>query len=217
MQTHVVPQENLGGPLNFGAGISLAKGGGVSLSKNSGISLSKVDPSLKNVMVGAGWDVNTMGSAYDLDIQAWMLGQDGRVLSDAHFVFYNQSVSPDGSVRHSGDNRNGQGEGDDETMDITLDLVSPQINEILFTITIDNARAKGQSFGNVQNAFIRLVNKDTGNQIARYDLSGNYAGATSLIFAKLVRDNTCWNFIALGDGTQEELVNLCQRYGVNVG
>ncbi|QUH22233.1 TerD family protein [Alkaliphilus sp. B6464] len=208
----------------------LSKGRGLSLTKDQSISLSKIDVNLKNLLVGLGWDVNThkMNNAYgsrgnnfdhDLDVQVFIfdsLNPNQRVISDGHFIFYNQPLSPDGAVRHTGDNRNGQGEGDDESVLIDLLRISPQVQRLLFTVTIHDANIRDQHFGQINNAYIRVVNRDTGIEVIRYDLTSNYSGSTSLIVGEMIRIGNDWQFKALGQGTQEELFHLCRRFGVNI-
>src|SRR5690242_14609744 len=144
--------------------VTLAKGGNVSLSKEA--------PGLTAVAVGLGWDVRTtMGADFDLDASALLVGADGKVLSDGHFVFYNNLQSPDGSVQHTGDNLTGEGEGDDETINVDLSTVPGEVEKIVFPVSIYDAPARGQSFGQVRNAYIRIVNRSNDSELARYDLT----------------------------------------------
>lgn len=144
----------------------------VSLSKGGNVSLSKTAPSMKNVLVGLGWDArSTDGQDFDLDASAFLLAANGKVRGDADFIFYNNLKSADGSVTHTGDNRTGEGDGDDESLKIKLDAVPGDVDKIIFVVTIHDAQARRQSFGQVSGAFIRLVNDDNQTEVARYDLT----------------------------------------------
>ena len=194
--------------------------GVISLSKGETISLAKKAPSLKEVYVGLGWDEKKgYGSAdYDLDVSVFMLGENGKVINpNANFIFYGNLDSPCGSIHHTGDNRTGQGDGDDEVVIAKLDKVPEAIKELVFTVTIHEARANRQNFGQIQNAFIRLCdNLDSGKkEIARYDLTEQSSSSLSMIFARLVRGNDGWQFQAMGEGLDVELAGVCTRYGVS--
>ncbi|RKN43228.1 TerD family protein [Streptomyces hoynatensis] len=190
---------------------------GVSLSKGGNVSLTKEAPGLTAVLVGLGWDVRTTtGADYDLDASALLLGDSGKVLSDSHFVFYNNLTSPDGSVEHTGDNLTGEGEGDDEVIKVNLAAVPPEVTRIVFPVSIHEATARGQSFGQVRNAFIRVVNQSGGAEIARYDLSEDAATETAMIFGELYRRDTEWKFRAVGQGYASGLAGIAQDFGVNV-
>lgn len=192
-------------------------GGGISLVKGQGISLTKQMPTLDQITVGLGWDTNAfVGSAYDLDAQAFLVDGNEKVVSDAHFIFYNQKVSPDGAVKHGGDNLTGEGDGDDETVDIKLSQVEQSVQKILFTVTIHDAIARGQNFGAVKNAYIRLVDQATGQEVIRYDLTEDFSIETALVVGELYRHNGEWKFKAVGAGYQDQLVDFCHRYGVNL-
>ena len=144
----------------------------VSLSKGGNVSLSKAAPSMKNVLVGLGWDArSTDGQDFDLDASAFLLASNGKVRGDSDFIFYNNLTSSDGSVTHTGDNRTGEGDGDDESLKIKLDAVPSEVDKIIFVVTIHDAQARRQSFGQVSGAFIRLVNDDNQTEVARYDLT----------------------------------------------
>lgn len=190
----------------------------ISLSKGGNISLEKEDPSLKNVHVGLGWDARaTDGADFDLDASCFMLGVNGKVRSDADFIFYNQLKDAVGSVEHTGDNRTGDGEGDDEVIYVYLDRVPQDVKTMAFTVTIHEADKRHQNFGMVQSAYIRLVNKDTGKEVARYDLSEDASTNTAMIFGELYRHNNAWKFRAVGQGYDGGLGPLARNYGVNVG
>jgi len=190
----------------------------ISLSKGGNISLSKTDPNLTKVLVGLGWDPrSTDGAAFDLDASAFLLRADGRVRSDADFVFYNQLRSHDGCLEHTGDNRTGQGDGDDEALRVDLPRVPADVQKIPFTVTIHDAAARRQNFGQVGNAFIRVVNADTGAEVARYDLSEDYSTETAMVFGELYRNGAEWKFRAVGQGYAGGLGAMCAQYGVNAG
>ncbi|AUH41840.1 MULTISPECIES: TerD family protein [Streptomyces] len=190
-------------------GVSLAKGGNVSLTKEA--------PGLTAVIVGLGWDVRTTtGSDFDLDASALLLGADGKVLSDQHFIFFNNLKSPDGSVEHTGDNLTGEGEGDDEQVKVNLAGVPAEIEKISFPVSIYEAESRQQSFGQVRNAFIRVVNQADNNEIARYDLSEDASTETAMVFGELYRNGAEWKFRAVGQGYASGLRGIAQDFGVNV-
>jgi len=190
----------------------------VSLSKGGRISLSKEAPGLTNIKVGLGWDANLTdtGGQFDLDASLFMLGVDGKVISDAHFIFYNNTTSPDGTVVHQGDNRTGEGDGDDEAIEINLEKIASEVNKIVFTVTIDEAVARGQNFGQINNSFIRILNQDGGKEISKYELDEDYSTETAINFGELYRKNGSWNFKAVGAGFNEGLTGFCKIYGVNI-
>ncbi|MFB6438289.1 TerD family protein [Streptomyces sp. NPDC056411] len=190
-------------------GVSLAKGGNVSLSKEA--------PGLTAVTVGLGWDVRTTtGAAYDLDASALLCTGAGKVASDAHFVFYNNLTSPDGSVQHTGDNLTGEGEGDDEAIEVALSSVPAEIATIVFPVSIHEAESRGQSFGQVRNAFIRVVNQADGAELARFDLSEDASTETAMVFGELYRQGAEWKFRAVGQGYASGLAGIAADFGVNV-
>ncbi|WP_138906687.1 TerD family protein [Streptomyces chryseus] len=190
---------------------------GVSLSKGGNVSLSKEAPGLSAVLVGLGWDVRTTtGTDYDLDASALMVNEAGKVASDQHFIFFNNLISPDGSVEHTGDNLTGEGEGDDEVIKVNLATVPADVMKIVFPVSIHDAGARGHSFGQVRNAFIRVVNQDGGTELARYDLSEDAATETAMIFGELYRDGAEWKFRAVGQGYASGLAGIATDFGVNV-
>ena len=190
----------------------------VSLSKGGNVSLSKEAPGLQAVLVGLGWDVRTTtGADFDLDASALMVGTNGKILSDAHFVFFNNLKSPDGSVEHTGDNLTGEGEGDDEAIKVNLVTVPPEVDKIVVTVSIYDAEARQQSFGQVRNAFIRVVNQADNREITRYDLSEDASTETAMIFGELYRNGAEWKFRAVGQGYSTGLRGIAQDFGVNVG
>ncbi|TKA11175.1 TerD family protein [Actinacidiphila oryziradicis] len=190
---------------------------GVTLSKGGNVSLSKEAPGLTAVVVGLGWDVRTTtGADYDLDASALLCGADGKVLSDQHFVFFNNLASPDRSVEHSGDNLTGGGDGDDEQIKVNLAAVAAQVERIAFPVSIYDAEKRGQSFGQVRNAFIRIVNQADNRELARYDLTEDASTETAMIFGELYRHGTEWKFRAIGQGYASGLAGIATDYGVHV-
>ncbi|WP_262964849.1 TerD family protein [Methylobacter psychrophilus] len=190
---------------------------GISLSKGGNISLSKTDPTLKHVIVGLGWDARpTDGVDFDLDASAFMVKEDGKVRSDSDFIFYNQTKSTCGSVEHTGDNRTGEGDGDDESVIILLDKVPADIQRIVFCVTIHDAEMRKQNFGQVSHAYARIVNKDTNNEVTRYDLSEDASIETAMIFGEIYRHSNEWKFKAVGQGYAGGLAALAKQYGINI-
>lgn len=189
----------------------------ISLSKGGRISLSKEAPDLKKVHVGLGWDPRaTDGTDFDLDASAFLLGESGKVRSDADFIFYNQLRSADGSVEHTGDNLTGAGEGDDEVVLLDLSKVPADVHKIVFTVTIHEADARRQNFGQVGNAFIRLVNAETNVEVARYDLTEDASIETAMIFGEIYRHGNEWKFTAVGQGYAGGLAAMCNQYGITM-
>lgn len=190
----------------------------VSLSKGGNVSLSKEVPGLTAIIVGLGWDARvTDGSGFDLDASAFLCNEGGKIRSDADFIFYNNKTSSDGSVVHQGDNQSGAGEGDDETVAIDLVKVPADVQKVAFSVTIHEAEARKQNFGQVGNAYIRVVNKADGKEIARYDLSEDYSTETAMIFGELYRNGAEWKFKAIGQGFAGGLGPLAKNFGVNIG
>ncbi|WP_375478443.1 TerD family protein [uncultured Jatrophihabitans sp.] len=190
----------------------------VSLSKGGNVSLSKEAPGLQAVLVGLGWDARTTtGADFDLDASALIVGADGKILSDQHFIFFNNLTSPDGSVEHMGDNLTGSGEGDDEVIKVNLAGVPGEADKIVVTVSIYDAEARQQSFGQVRNAFIRVVNQADSREITRYDLSEDASTETAMVFGELYRNGADWKFRAVGQGYSTGLRGIAQDYGVNVG
>ena len=189
----------------------------VRLTKGGNISLSKEAPGLKAIFVGLGWDVrSTDGAEFDLDASAFLLGSAGKVRSDQDFIFYNQLTSRDNSVRHTGDNRTGEGEGDDEVIEIDLDKIAQDVDRISVTVTIHDADTRRQNFGMVSNAYIRVVNREGGSEITRFDLSEDMSTETAMIFGELYRHSGEWKFRAIGQGYAGGLGPLARNFGVNV-
>ncbi|MFZ2727224.1 MAG: TerD family protein [Methylococcaceae bacterium] len=189
----------------------------ISLNKGGNISLNKTDPNLKNIIVGLGWDARaTDGADFDLDASAFMLKENGKVRTDGDFIFYNQMRSTCGSVEHLGDNRTGAGEGDDEQIVVLLDKVPADIQRVVFTVTIHDADKRKQNFGQVSGAYVRVINKDSLIEVARYDLSEDASIETAMIFGEIYRYNGEWKFKAVGQGYAGGLGPLASQYGVNV-
>ena len=190
---------------------------GVSLSKGGNVSLTKAAPNMTAVTVGLGWDVrSTTGTDFDLDASAIALGADKKALSDQHFVFFNNLKTPDGAIEHTGDNLTGEGEGDDEAIKVDLSAVPPNVDTITFPVSIYDADARSQSFGQVRNAFIRVVNQADNNELARYDLSEDASTETAMVFGELYRNGAEWKFRAVGQGYPSGLAGIARDFGVNV-
>lgn len=190
----------------------------ISLQKGGNVNLSKEAPGLSEVAVGLGWDLRaTDGAAYDLDASAFLLTAAARVRTDSDFIFYGNKKSADGCIEHMGDNITGAGEGDDEVIGVQLKSVPAGIDKIAFSVTIHEAEARRQTFGQVSKAFIRVVNKADDRELARYDLSEDGSTETALIFGELYRAGSEWKFRAVGQGFKGGLGPLARNYGVNVG
>ena len=190
----------------------------ISLNKGGNLSLSKTDPTLVRILIGLGWDERaTDGASFDLDASAFLLTASGKVRGDHDFIFYNQLKSQDGSVEHTGDNRSGQGDGDDESLLVDLSKVSPEVEKIAITVTIHDAQSRGQNFGQIANAFIRVVNQDSGIEIVRFDLAEDYSTETAMVFGEVYPHNGEWKFRAVGQGYAGGLAAMCQQYGIQVG
>ncbi len=189
----------------------------ISLNKGGNLSLSKTDPSLNQVLIGLGWDARaTDGADFDLDASAFLLAANDKVRGETDFIFYNQTRSPEGSVEHTGDNRTGEGDGDDEAVKINLAKVPADVQKIAITVTIHDAESRGQNFGQVQNAFIRVVNDQTNVEIVRFDLNEDYSTETAMIFGELYRHNNEWKFRAVGQGYNGGLSAMCRQYGISI-
>jgi len=190
---------------------------GVSLSKGGNVSLTKEAPGMTKAVIGLGWDSNSFtGSEFDLDAQAIMVGADGKVPNDGYFVFFNQLKSPEGSVEHTGDNRTGEGDGDDEAINVNLATIPTEIEKVVFTVAIYDADTRKQSFGQVRNAFIRVVNAEGSTEVARYDLTEDASTETAMVFGELYRNGSDWKFRAVGQGYSTGLGGIAADFGVNV-
>ena len=189
----------------------------VSLSKGGNVSLTKEAPGMTAVLVGLGWDARTTtGAEFDLDASAIMVTAEGKVLSDSHFVFFNNTKSPEGSVEHTGDNTTGEGDGDDEAIKVDLSAVPAEVAKVVFPVSIYEAEQRTQSFGQVRNAFIRVVNQAGGAEIARYDLSEDASSETAMVFGELYRSGAEWKFRAVGQGYASGLSGIAKDFGVNI-
>ena len=186
----------------------------VSLKKGEKVSLNKGNPGLKNLYVGIGWDINKFdtGGSFDLDSAAFLIADNGKVTSSNDFVFFGNLKHPSGAVEHLGDNRTGAGDGDDEVISIDLDAVSPSVSKIVCCVTIDQAIARRQTFGMVNNSYVRLVNKDNGKELCRFELKDNSSTDTAVVFAELVRDNGSWVFHTIGEGKQADLNGIAAMF-----
>ncbi len=191
---------------------------GVCLTKGQKVSLTKGNPGLKDVVVGLGWDINRYdtGGAFDLDTAAFLLTEAGKASNSGDFVFYGNLQHASGAVTHLGDNLTGAGDGDDEQIVLDLSLIPANISRIAFTVTIYDGEARRQNFGQVANAFIRIYNKDNGEELIRYDLGEDFSIETAIVFGELYRHNDEWKFNAIGSGYQGGLAALCANYGVDV-
>jgi tellurium resistance protein TerD len=189
----------------------------ISLKKGENTSLSTAAPGMTKMAVGLGWNARaTSGEAFDLDASAFMLNQGDKVAADTYFIFYNQNSSPEGSVKYMGDNRTGDGDGDDETIVIQLDRVPPTIEKIAVCVTIHNAAERKQNFGQVSGAFIRCVDASNDQEIARFDLSEDFSIETAVVFGTIYRHSGAWKFRAVGQGYAGGLEELCGVYGIQL-
>jgi tellurium resistance protein TerD len=189
----------------------------VSLTKGGNVSLTKAAPGMTAVVIGLGWDARTTdGASFDLDASAIALGADGRVLSDKHFVFFNNLKTPDGTIEHTGDNLTGEGEGDDEQIKANLASIPAEVDKLVVLASIYNAETSGQSFGQVRNAYMRVLNASDNAEIARYDLSEDASTETAMLFGELYRNGPEWKFRAVGQGYTSGLAGIARDYGVSV-
>jgi len=189
----------------------------VTLVKGANISLTRETPGLKNILIGLGWDARgTDGDDFDLDASMFLLNAGGKVPSDEQFIFYNNLISNCGSVEHTGDNLTGDGDGDDEAIKVYLEKVPDEIKRLAVTVTIHDAVTRRQNFGQVLDAFIRIVNMDNNLEIARFDLSEDYSTETAMIFGEIYKHNGEWKFKAVGQGFNGGLEAMCSHFGVNV-
>lgn len=229
-----VPQQPMGQPQGFGAPApqqmqapvqqpmqapvpkQRPAGNGVILKKGQKASLTQMNPNLDLIEVGLGWDLGPNGQAYDLDVEAFLLNQAGKVVGDDWFVFYNQPTSPDGSVRLVADSTTGAGAGDDEIIQVKLSQVHASVQKIMFIVTINEAQERGYNFSNVQNAYVRIVDKATNQELLKFNLTDYYDTVCSMMVGEVYRHNGEWKFNSVGNGVAEGLEGLCVRYGVSV-
>jgi tellurium resistance protein TerD len=188
----------------------------VSLSKGQKVDLTKGNPNLSKLTVGLGWDTNKYdgGADFDLDASAFLLGANGKIRNDSDFVFYNQPKHPSGSVYSTGDNRTGEGEGDDEQIKVDLKNIPADVAKVAFTVTIHEAQARKQNFGQVSNAFIRIVDDVSNAELMRYDLGEDFSVETAVVIAEIYRNGTEWKFNAIGSGFKGGLGALCNNFGI---
>lgn len=191
---------------------------GINLAKGQRVNLTKTNPGLTNVIVGLGWDTNRYhgGQDFDLDASAFLTDANSRVLEDTDFIFYNNLVHSSGGVEHTGDNRTGEGDGDDEQIKINFSKVPSNIHRIAITVTIHDAEARNQNFGQVSNAFVRVVDEETEREILRFDLGEDFSVETSVVICELYRHNGDWKFSAVGSGFAGGLAALCRNFGLEV-
>lgn len=191
----------------------------ISLSKGQKVDLTKTNPGLTKVLVGLGWDVNKYdgGHDFDLDASVFLLDENGKVKGGEDFVFYNNQNGGNGSVVHTGDNLTGEGDGDDETVKVSIQNIPSHIHKLAFTVTIHEADVRGQNFGMVSNAFIRIVDEDSNKELIRYDLGEDFSVETAVVVGELYRHNGEWKFSAIGSGYQGGLASLCKDYGLQIG
>jgi tellurium resistance protein TerD len=189
----------------------------INLQKGQNVSLSQESPGINHLHAGLGWDTQSFsGAAFDLDVMIFLTDGNSKVISDSHFVFYNNLKSPDGAVEHTGDNLTGDGDGDDEVVLVSLAGIESKVEKVIFTVSIHEAEQRRQTFGQVRNAYIRIVDKANGQEIIRYDLSEDFSIETSLVVAELYRRGGEWKFKAVGQGYKDGLVALLRAHGVNV-
>ena len=190
----------------------------IQLSKGQRIDLTKNDPTLQKIVIGLGWDVKNFdgGQDFDLDASIFLLDESGKCRNELDFIFYNNLQSQDGSVIHTGDNRTGEGDGDDEQIKIDLAKVPSDVSRIAITVTIHDAEVRRQNFGQIANAFVRLVNEDTDVETLRFDLGEDFSIETAVVFCELYRHSGDWKFNAIGSGYQGGLAALVNAYGLNV-
>ena len=189
----------------------------INLSKGQKVSLTKGNPGLKKIMVGLGWDVNAFdtGADFDLDASAFLAGANGKCPKDTDFIFYGNLEHSSGAVKHMGDNLTAEGDGDDEQIEVDLTLVPNNIEKIAFTVTIYDAESRRQNFGQVSNAYCRIVDESTGTEIVHFDLGEDFSIETALVVGELYKHNGEWKFNAIGSGFQGGLAALCAHYGID--
>lgn len=190
----------------------------INLSKGQKVDLTKGNPGLKKIMVGLGWDVNAFdsGADFDLDASAFLVGANGKCPTEKEFVFYGNLKHPSDAVQHMGDNLTGEGEGDDEQIEVDLMKIPANIEKIAFTVTIYDAEARRQNFGQVSNAYIRIVDETSGRELIHYDLGEDFSIETAVVVGEIYRHNGEWKFNAIGSGFHGGLAALCGHYGIEV-
>ena len=190
----------------------------INLSKGQKVDLTKKNPGLKSIMVGLGWDVNAFdsGADFDLDAAAFLLGSNGKCPTEKEFIFYGNLEHTSGAVKHMGDNLTGEGEGDDEQIEVDLTAIPSNVERIAFTVTIYDAEPRRQNFGQVSNSFIRIVDTSNNSELIRYDLGEDFSIETAVVVGEIYRHNGEWKFNAIGSGFQGGLAALCGHYGIEV-
>lgn len=190
----------------------------INLSKGQKVDLTKTNAGLDAILAGLGWDTNKYdgGHEFDLDVSVFMTGESNTIEADSNFVFYNNPQDAAGSVIYSGDNRTGEGDGDDETVKVTLSRIPANIKKVTFTVTIHDAESRGQNFGQVSNAYIRIVDIVKNEELLRYDLGEDYSIETAIVVGELYRYGNEWKFAAVGSGFQGGLEALCRNFGLNI-
>lgn len=191
----------------------------ISLQKGQKVDLTKSNPGISKVLVGLGWDVNKYdgGQDFDLDASVFLLDGTGKVKGPEDFIFYNNTTGGNGAVVHTGDNLTGEGDGDDEQVKIAIKDIPAHIEKVSFTVTIHDAEARNQNFGMVSNAYIRVVNEDSNEELIRFDLGEDFSIETAVVVGELYRHNGEWKFSAVGSGYQGGLAALCNDFGLQVG
>lgn len=191
----------------------------ISLAKGQKVDLTKTNPGLTKLVVGLGWDVNKYdgGQDFDLDASVFLLNGSGKVSGGEDFVFYNNTTGGNGSIVHSGDNLTGDGDGDDEAVKVAIKEIPASVEKVSFTVTIHDAEARNQNFGMISNAFIRIVNEETNEELIRYDLGEDFSIETAVVVGELYRHNGEWKFSAVGSGYQGGLAALCSDFGLQIG
>lgn len=191
----------------------------IQLSKGQRVDITKTNPGLTEAIVGLGWDTNKYsgGHDFDLDASAFLLAENGKCTQEDDFVFYNNLNHPSGGVKHTGDNRTGDGDGDDEQIKVDFSKIPSNIHRIGFTVTIHDAQNRKQNFGQVSNAFVRLVNEETGVELIRFDLGEDFSVETAVVVCEIYRQGSEWKFQAIGSGFQGGLGDLCRNYGLQIG
>ncbi|WP_110113437.1 TerD family protein [Bacillus sp. CGMCC 1.16541] len=191
---------------------------GIQLAKGQRIDLTKTNPGLVKGIIGLGWDTNKYqgGHDFDLDACAFLADQNGKCINDHDFIFYNHLMHPSGAVEHTGDNRTGEGDGDDEQIVVNFSKIPPSVHRIGITVTIHDAELRNQNFGLVSNAFVRLVDEATGQELLRYDLGEDFSIETAVVVCELYKHGGDWKFNAIGSGFSGGLASLCRNYGLQV-
>ncbi|MBM6822797.1 TerD family protein [Fusobacterium mortiferum] len=190
----------------------------INLMKGQKVDLTKGNASLKTIVAGLGWDTNKYdgGFDFDLDASAFLIGENGKVITQEDFIFYGNLIHKSGAVEHMGDNRTGEGEGDDEQIKVNLQQIPSNIQKVVFTVTIYEAEKRKQNFGQISNAYIRIINDDDNKELIRYDLGEDFSIETAIVVGEIYRHNGEWKFNAVGSGFQGGLAALCANYGIEV-